>query len=413
VVFLTGGIGGWAAMTEVSGAVIAPGRLVVESNVKKVQHATGGIVSTLSAREGAYVTAGDVVVRLDDTQARASLQIVLKELDELLARRAREETEQQGGLQVEFPSELLTRTDDPDVARIISGERRLFQARLEARNGQKAQLRERMAQLEDEVGGLTEQMQAKDSQLELISRELEGVRQLWSKNLVQLSRLSALERDAAQLKGERGQLVASKASSKGKVAETELQILQVDQDMRSEVGKDLSEVRAKIAELSQRRIAAEDELRRIDIRAPQSGYVHQLDVHTVGGVIKPGDTIMEIVPSGDKLAVEVRIQPADINQLRVGQSAALRFSGLNQRTTPEVNGQVTRISPDVAQDQRTGLSYFVVQIGLPEAEIDRLAGLKLVPGMPVEAFIQTQTRTLASYLVEPLQDQISRSFREK
>src|SRR5262249_9619991 len=246
-----------------------------------------------------------------------------------------------------------------------------------------------------------------------INQELEGVRELWRKNLVPITRVTTLEREAARLRGERGALVASIAQAKGKISETQLQILQVDQDLRSEVSKELGEIRAKTSELIEKRITAEDQLKRIDIRAPQDGRVHQLAVHTVGGVINAGEVIMLIVPAGDVLAVEVRIAPHDIDQIRVSQNAVLRFSAFNQRTTPELNGQVERVSPDITQDQKTGTSFYTVRITLPDSEIARLSDLKLVPGMPVEAFIQTGERTAISYLIKPISDQLMRSWRER
>ena len=411
VALLAGGIGGLAATTELSGAVIAPGSLVVDSNVKKVQHPTGGVVGELRVRDGDKVQAGDIVVRLDETITQANLAIVVKSLNELQARLARLEAERDNVDSIRFPAELLARASDPDAARSMTGERNLFEFRRSARAGQKAQLRERIAQLKEEIQGLTGQVAAKKRETELIGQELEGVRDLWRKNLVQIQRVTALERDAARLEGERGQLIAATAQAKGKISEIELQILQIDQELRSEVAKDLREAQGKIAELVERKVAAEDQLKRIDIRAPQNGMVHQSTVHTVGGVITAGEAIMLIVPEADVLTVEAKLAPQDIDQVRVGQSAALRFSAFNQRTTPELNGVVSRVSADLTTDQRTGAAYYVVRITLSESEIGRLDGLRLVPGMPVEAFIRTGERTVLSYVTKPFTDQINRAFR--
>ncbi|MFL5179351.1 MAG: HlyD family type I secretion periplasmic adaptor subunit [Microvirga sp.] len=413
VALLAGGVGGLAATTELSGAVIAPGSLVVDSNVKKVQHPTGGVVGELRARDGDKVKAGDIVVRLDETITQANLAIVVKSLNELQSRLARLEAERDNVDAIVFPAELLARADDPELARSMTGERNLFEFRKSARAGQKAQLRERIAQLKEEIQGLTGQVAAKKRETELIGQELEGVRDLWRKNLVQIQRVTALERDAARLEGERGQLIASTAQAKGKISEIELQILQIDQDLRSEVAKDLREVQGKIAELVERKVAAEDQLKRIDIRAPQNGMVHQSTVHTVGGVITPGEAIMLIVPEADALTVEAKLAPQDIDQVRVGQTAALRFSAFSQRTTPELDGVVSRVSADLTTDQRTGAAYYVVRITLSESELARLEGLRLVPGMPVEAFIRTGERTVLSYVMKPFTDQITRSFRSR
>jgi HlyD family secretion protein len=413
VALLAGGVGGLAATTELSGAVIAPGSLVVDSNVKKVQHPTGGVVGELRARDGDKVKAGDIVVRLDETITQANLAIVVKSLNELQSRLARLEAERDNVDTIVFPAELLARAGDPELARSMTGERNLFEFRKSARAGQKAQLRERIAQLKEEIQGLTGQVAAKKRETELIGQELEGVRDLWRKNLVQIQRVTALERDAARLEGERGQLIASTAQAKGKISEIELQILQIDQDLRSEVAKDLREVQGKIAELVERKVAAEDQLKRIDIRAPQNGMVHQSTVHTVGGVITPGEAIMLIVPEADALTVEAKLAPQDIDQVRAGQTAALRFSAFSQRTTPELDGVVSRVSADLTTDQRTGAAYYVVRITLSDREIARLEGLRLVPGMPVEAFIRTGERTVLSYVMKPFTDQITRSFRSR
>jgi len=413
IVLLVGGIGGWAATSEFAGAVIAQGTLVVDTNSKKVQHPTGGVVAELNVRDGDQVKLGDVVIKLDDTQTRANLQIVAKGLDELMARRAREEAELEGDQAITFPKELLARQDDSEVVRIVRGESKLFETRRNSREGLKAQLTERVSQSQEEITGLTAQVASKEKQIEWIQQELEGVRDLWAKKLVQFNRVTSLEREQARLDGERGQLIASIAQAKGKISETRIQILQIDQDMRTEVGKDLAEIRAKSAELIEKRVAAEDQLKRIDIRAPQNGMVHQLDVHTVGGVVSAGQQIMLIVPAADKLIVEAKVQPQDIDQVRIGQAAVMRFSNFNSRTTPEVNGEVSVVSADVTQDQRTGISYYTVRIAVSPAELARLGEHKLQPGMPVEVFIQTTVRTVVSYFVRPFQDQIAKAFREK
>jgi HlyD family secretion protein len=407
------GVGGWAATAVISGAVVASGSVVVDSNVKKVQHPTGGIVGELRVRDGDRVHAGDVVVRLDETVTRANLAIVTKGLGEMMARKARLESERDGLDTITFPAQLLAEADDPDRAAAMDSERKLFNLRKTARSGQKAQLRERIAQLGEEITGLAAQQNSKAKEIALIERELAGVRELWKQNLVQLTRLTALEREAARLDGERGQLVAASAQAKGKIAETALQILQIDQDIASDVAKELREVDGKIGELVERKVAAEDQLKRIDIRAPQDGTVFQLAVHTIGGVITAGDPIMLIVPEADNLSVEVKVNPQDIDQLQLNQKAILRFSAFNIRTTPEIEGVVTRISADTSTDQRTGQSYYTVRIAMPADQIERLGEVKLLPGMPVEAFMQTRDRTMLSYLIKPLHDQFLRAFREK
>ncbi|MBN9539506.1 MAG: HlyD family type I secretion periplasmic adaptor subunit [Alphaproteobacteria bacterium] len=405
------GIGGWAAATQISGAVIAPGKLVVDTNVKKVQHPTGGVVGELLAKDGDRVKQGDVVVRLDGTQARSSLAVVSKALDELVARQARNEAERDGDKAVEYPAELVARKNDPEVGRLIAGEQKLFEMRKVAREGQKAQLREQIRQLQLQIEGTQAQEAAKAKEVTLLMQELESVRILWKQNLVQISRVTALERDAARLEGEKASLGATVAQGRGRIAELELKIHQIDQDLSTEVGKELAEIRAKKSELTERRVAAEDQLKRIDLIAPQDGKVFQRSVHTVGGVIQAGEPVMLVVPEADSLIVEAKVAPHDIDQIHVGQHAVLRFAAFNQRTTPELNGEVTHIGADVAQEDKASEPFYSVRIRVSDGELARLGGLQLLAGMPVEAFIQTTPRTVASFLVKPLSDQITRAFR--
>jgi membrane fusion protein, type I secretion system len=359
------------------------------------------------------VKSGDIVVRLDDTVTKANLSIVTKNLDAALARAARLEAEQRGLDKINFPKQLTDRASDPDVAAVIASETKLFEVRVTGRAGQKSQLHERITQLNQEVEGLAAQARAKEQEIALVQQELTGVRELYEKRLIQISRLTTLERDAARLNGERAQYVASRAQAKGKITETELQIIQIDKDVVSEVSKDLRETNDKIGELIERKVTAEDQLRRVDIRAPQDGIVEQSSVHTVGGVITAGDAIMLIVPQADDLQVEAKVNPQDIDKLQVGQKTLLRLSAFNQRTTPELNGVVSRVSPDVTTDQRSGQSYYTIRVSMPPEEVARLGDVKLIPGMPVEAFVQTGERTLISYLMKPLSDQLMRTFREK
>ena len=413
VVFLAFGIGGWAATTDIAGALIAPGALVVGSHVKVIQHPSGGIISKLYVHDGDRVKEGQILIHLDDTATRANLAIYTKGLDELTARKARLQAERDGRDSVKFPKELLSRAKDGDVADIVASEQRLFELRKKARQGEKLQLKQQIDQLQDEIGGLEAQLTAKAQEITSIDHELAGVQDLYSKKLVPITRLAELQRKKSRLDGERGQLVASIAQSKGKIAETQLKIIQVDQNMSSEVGKELRDIDAKIGEFVERKIAAQDLLKRIDIRAPQSGTVFQLAVHTIGGVIKGGEPIMYIVPDTDKLEVAARIKPQDINDVQVGQTAALRFTSFNFRTTPEINGKVIQVSADTTSDQRTGQSFYSIRVSLPPKELARLGNAKLLPGMPVETFVQTGERTVISYLMKPLRDQIARAFTEK
>jgi HlyD family secretion protein len=407
------GVGGWASTTQLSGALIASGSIVVDTNVKKVQHPTGGVVGELRVRDGDRVKGGDIVARLDQTVTRANLAIITKGLDELFARKARLAAERDGAETVAFPDLLTSRAEDPEVAHIMDGERKLFELRRSSRMGQKAQLREQAGQLKEEIVGMTAQQAAKRKEIELITRELDGVRDLYKRNLVQLTRLTQLERESTRIEGELAQLIAAVAQARGKIAENELKIIQIDQDLSSEVAKEMREIDGKIGEFVERKITAEDQLQRVDIRAPQDGTVFQLSVHTVGGVISPGEAIMLIVPDADSLTVEAKVDPKDIEQVQLKQKAVLRFPAFNAATTPEINGQVSRISADITSDQRTGQSYYTIRISIPSDQFTRLGDVKLVPGMPVECFIQTGERTVISYLLKPLRDQLMRTFRER
>ncbi|ESX90610.1 HlyD family type I secretion periplasmic adaptor subunit [Mesorhizobium sp. LSHC412B00] len=410
---LVGGVGGMAAVTKMSGAVIAAGRLVVDSNVKKVQHPTGGVVGEIRVREGDRVKAGDILVRLDETTTRANLAIVSKGLDEFYARLARLEAERDGKDTISFPDVLTSRRDEAGVAASMAGEQSLFDFRHQARSGQRSQLRERIAQLKQESAGLTEQLQAKRREIELIQIELEGVRSLWHRKLIGIDRMTSLERDAVRLEGEHGQLTAGIAQVKGKASEIELQIIQIDQDLRSEVATDLRDTQGKISEFVERKVAAEDQLKRIDLRSPQDGVVLQLAVHTIGGVITSGEQVMQIVPVTDDLTVEAHIAPQDIDQVTMGQNAILRLSAFNRQTTPELTGTLSRISADLTIEERTGAAFYVARVTLPKTEVAKLRGLALAPGMPAEVFFPTGDRTMLSYLVKPLSDQIQKAFREE
>jgi HlyD family secretion protein len=413
VTVLFGGFGVWAATTSLSGAVIAAGQVAVDSNVKKVQHPTGGVVGEIRVRDGDRVNVGDLVIKLDETVTRASLSMVIKQLDQFDARQARLVAERDGIAELKFPPSLVARRANADVAEVIAGELSLFDARRTAMEGQRAQLGERVVQLREEIRGLEAQALAKRKQVALINQELEGVEKLFRQNLVPITRLTSLQREASRLDGEEGQLVAQIASSRGRIAEIELQIIQIIQDLKREVATELREVQGKIGEFAERKVAAEDQLKRIEIRAPQDGFVHQLAVHTVGGVINAGEPVMLIVPQADSMVVEARIAPQDIDQIHPGQRVTLRFSAFSQRTTPEIYATLARVSADLTRETQTNTAYYTARITIPEDELAKLEGRTLIPGMPVEAFIQTSPRTALSYLVKPFEDQVMRAFRER
>ncbi len=413
LVLLIGGIGGWAVMARVSSAVVASGLVVVESSTKRVQHREGGIVGEILVANGDRVKAGDLLIRLDETLVRANLGIVMQELSERKARRARLEAERDEVTEITFPPELLARANNSEVQRVLDGQKTLFAARLTTQRGQVEQLRQRIEQLNEQIDGLEAQKVAKNDESRLIEEELVGLQELHKKGHVPITRIIALQRDAARLKGESGALTSQIAVNKGRISETELQILQIKRDFQESLLRELQEVQLQIASLEERRIAAEDQLRRIEIRAPISGLVHELAVHTVGGVIQGGETVLQLVPETDALIIEARLSPTDIDQIEDGQPAVITFSAFNQRTTPQLNATVMTVSPDLSHDQKTGVSYFTARLRLNEGEEKRLGDKRLVPGMPAEVFIRTGERTVISYLVKPLSDQLRRTFREQ
>lgn len=413
VALLIGGVGGWAATTEISGAVTAPGILVIDGNAKKVQHPTGGVIAELHVREGQLLAVGDTIIRLDATVTRANLAAVAKKINHLLARQARLEAERDGLEDVTAPPDLQVRLPHTDTDAIMANERRLFADRRASREGQKARLREQTGQLSKQIDGLDVQQQAKAAEIVLIAKELEAQRDLFRKGLTSLARLTNVERDSTRLHGERGHLIASIASARGRIAEIELQLLQVDQAMHTEVAAEARDVGNQLAELAEQETAALDHLQRVDIKAPISGVVHRLAIHTVGGVINPAETLMEIVPQGSPLTVEARVQPHDVDQLAVGQDAWLHLTAFNRNTTPELEGKLIRISADIETDEKASVSFYRAAIAIPSAQLERVADLVLVPGMPVDAFIRTHDRTALSYLLKPVRDHAVRAFREE
>lgn len=407
-IVIIGGIGGWAAFTEISGAVVSSGTIVVESNTKQVQHREGGIVRDIRVKNGDVVEAGDLLIRLDDTVTRANLAVVTKQLTDLTAQELRLAAERDDLRAIEWPEQRIASLGD-----VERGQQLLLEARQNSKEGRKNQLEEQIRQFNKQTEGLEAQVAAKTSEIELIGEELGDLGGLLDKQLVSKSRVTALRREKARLDGEYGDLIAQIARTREAISERHIQILQIEETYRAEVLENLQEVRSRIAQLEEQKIAAEDELTRVDILAPRNGYVHQLAVHTIGGVIAPGETIMQIVPREDQLIVETQVRPVDIDQMSPGQHARVRFPSFDQRTTPELNAELLTISADLNQDERTGMSFYVARLVIDESELTKLGDQALVPGMPVETFLQTGDRTVLSYLVKPIRDQIAHALRER
>jgi len=405
-------IGGWGALVPLSGAVVVPGVLVAETYVKKLQHPTGGVVDRIYVRDGVHVREGDMVLRLDETQLRSNYELLVKQLDQLRVHTARLMAERDGLGEPDFPRELSASNVNNETTQLLASERTLFDARASSRSSQRGLLRNHVSQLREQITGLEAQIKSKGTQIELITSELKGVQTLYDKQLVTLPRLTTLQREAARLDGERAQLVSAIAEAEGKISEAELQIVRVDRDFHTDVMKDLRESQDKQAEVSERLIAARDQLSKTDIRAPTSGVVHQLSAHTVRGVIASGEVIMEIVPDADELQIDAHLPPNEIDHVRVGQKSLVRFSAFNQRTTPQLRGVVSYVSADSTHDKQTNVAYYSVRVTLPADERRRLGGLQLVSGMPADVFLETGSRTMLSYLLKPMQDQLQRTFNE-
>ena len=405
--------GGWATLAPLSGAVVIPGTVISESNIKKIQHPTGGVIAAIAVTDGMRVREGDVLARLDDTQVRANFQVVTKQLDEIRARIGRLTAERDGHDGQALFREAAFSNRENEAEQLLTSENSLFKARADSRKSQRELLRNRIDQLKEEITGIEAQIRSKQAQFDLIGQELEGVQALYDKRLTPLTRLTSLQREAARLDGERGQLVSAIAETRAKISESELQLVRLDQDFRAEVMKDLREAQDKEAELAERVVAARDQLNRIDLRAPSAGIIHQLSVHTIGGVVGPAEVLMAIVPEADELQIDARLPSNEIDQVHKGQNTLVRFSAFNQRTTPELNGIISHVSADTTRDPQSNASYYTVRISLAGDELVRLGGRQLISGMPAEVFIQTGSRTMLSYLFKPINDQLHRMFRER
>jgi HlyD family secretion protein len=406
-----GSIGAWAAMSSIHGAVVASGTVVVEGHSKRIQNRDGGIVAEIRVEDGDYVEAGDLLIRLDETETRAQLAIIDAVLDEFEAKRARLAAERDGE-KVRFPAALLARRDEPNVAELLVGQERFFASRKAVLDGRKDQLNQRIDQLKQEISGITAQATSTGEQSRLIGGELDSLRPLLDDGFVSVTRIRSLEREQARLLGDAGQREAEIARAQARIGETRLEIIQLADDARSATLEELGEAESRIAELRERQLEAQTKLTRTHLRAPLAGLVHQLAVHTIGGVIGAGDTIMQIVPQADELVVEARVRAQDIDEIVEGQGAIIRFTAFNQRNTMQAMAEVMQVSADTSQETRDAPPTFAVRLRLSADELDKLGDLTLKPGMPAEVFIQTRTRTPLSYLLQPLSDQIARSFRE-
>ena len=411
---LVGGFGLWSVLTELSGAVIAPGQVEVEQNRQVVQHPDGGVVAEVVIEEGQEVAAGDVLIRLDGELLRSELTIVEGQFFEILARRGRLEAEQDEATTITFPPELIANAAGrPQIAALIEGQRRLFDARAVTMMQQVDQLRKRRDQISSQIDGFSAQDQSLQQQLKLINQELTGQRDLFQKGLAQASRVLSLEREAARLAGTVGELAASRAGAEQRITETDIEILRLSSARREEALTQLRDLGYRELELAERRRALIEQIVRLDIRAPVSGIVYGLQVTTPRAVIRPAEPVLFLVPQDRPLQIAARVDPLHIDQVHVGQEVTLVFPAFNRRTTPELHGTITQVSADAFTDANAGISFYRAEIVLNPDDREKIADLVLIPGMPVEAFIQTSPRTPMAYLTKPFTDYFNYAFRER
>jgi HlyD family secretion protein len=410
---LIGGTVGWGMMTTITGAVVTTGQLEVDQHRQIVQHADGGIVSDIRVTEGAFVNAGDILLALDGTLLKSELTIVETQFWEILARRGRLEAERDDSGSIDFPAELVEASvGNAEIANLMEGQKRLFEARAETLGKQLEQLGKRKSQTESLIEGIDAQREALTVQLGLIAKELASQEELLRKGLAQESRVLALQREEARLAGQVGELTANRAQAEGRITETEIEILRLSAARREEASTQLRDIGFRELELAERRRALGERIARLEIRAPVSGIVLNLRVTTPRAVIRPADPVMFIIPQDRPLVIATRVPTIHIDQVLPGQDVKLVFSAFSMRTTPEVFGKVTSVSADVLVDEATQMPYYRAEIALNPGELAKLGEVTLIPGMPVEAFIRTDERTPVQFLTKPFTDYFNRAFRE-
>jgi HlyD family secretion protein len=414
IAILFGGFGSWAVMSNIAGAIVASGRIEVDRNRQVVQHDTGGTISKIYVDEGDLVKAGDLLLQLDPQQVQSELVLIEGQLFELMARRGRLVAQRDEAAEIKFADDLVAiGKTDPDTQELMDGQRNLFLARRDSVDREIEQLSKQTNQIEDQIKGITAQETALGTQLTLIEQQLESQQKLLDQGLAQMSSVLGLQREKARLTGQIGELVASRAQAEGRITEIEIVGLKLGTSGREEAISQLRETRFRELALAEQRRALLAVIERLDIRAPVSGIVYSLQVTTPRSVIRPADPLMFLVPQDRPLVIAAQVMPTNVDEITVGQEVNLRLSSLDQRTTPELKGQVVLISADALDDPNTGASYFRTEITLSPGEIERLPdGTQLLPGMPVDAFIKTGDRSPLTYLVKPVMDYFAKSWRE-
>ena len=408
------GIFGWAALAQIKGAVLATGLVAVEGKPATIQHLDGGVIGEILVSDGDMVNEGDVLMRLDPTEIKANFEIITVQLNETLASVYRLQAERDQLPNIQWPEELLAAREQPRVARAIKGQENLFAARRSALGGQVSQLRDRIEQFQQQINGLDAQISSKRNQATKIREEAAAKRTLVARGYLGKPAVLALEREQLRLEGDVANHQADIARLQGNISETRQQIRQLTRDMQAQVLTDLRQVELEASGFREQLTSASAQSGRIEITAPVTGIVHDMQITTIGGVIPPGELIMKIIPSGAQLLIEAQVQPQDIDQVYIGQPTTVRLSAFNMRRTPELNGEVLSVAPDRLIDQMTGMPYYVVKITIPPEELARLdENLILIPGMPAESFMQTDNRSVLSYLLKPATDAMTRAGREE
>ncbi|MEL7091510.1 MAG: HlyD family type I secretion periplasmic adaptor subunit [Pseudomonadota bacterium] len=414
LVVLLGGFGFWATQTRIAGAIIASGRIEVDQNRQVVQHPDGGVVAEIAVKEGDVVEAGALLLQLDVTHMQTQLSIVESQLYEFMARRGRLEAERDDADTISFDPEVITvSADRDDVRELIAGQQNLFVARRETMAQTLQQLDQRADQIRNQIVGIEAQETSLARQLELIAQELDVQAGLLERGLTQASAVLALERELASLDGRIGELAATKAQAAQRISEVEIEMLRMASQRREDAISRLRDLRSRELELIERRQGLLTEIERMQVRAPVSGVVYNMRVQTPRSVVRPADPVLFLIPQDRPLVIAARVDPIHIDEIVTGQTVNLRFSALDQRTTPELVGEVALVSADAFEDETVGASFYRAEIVLKPGEQDRLSGGQvLIPGMPVEAFIRTADRSPLTYLVKPMLDYFNRAFRE-
>lgn len=407
------GIGAWAAVARISGAVVVPGTLEVEGNRQVVVHPDGGVIKTIAARNGDNVKAGDVLVSLEGDSIISELGIVEGQWFEILARKGRLAAERDGQTEITFDPELTMReASSPVISGLMAAQRQQFEARIKLQEEESGQLKERQTQIANQIDGLVAVKEATGRQVDMLNREITGQETLLKQGLTEISKVLALQRAQAELQGTYGQVEASMAENRGRIAEIEINLVQLDSKTREEAISELRDLEFREIELRERRTNLKERVGKLELRAPVSGIIYNSNADTVRGVIRAAEPVMYIVPKDSPLIVRGHIQPTNIDQILIGQKATLRFSAFDARTTPEVTGHILSLSADAIEDKQRGTRYYTADIQIDEDGRDKLSNRKLLPGMPVEAFIGTDERSPLSYFLKPFTDYFSRAFQE-